>query len=563
MSRRRYAALLLAAIACLFPLANLGSAQSPTDRVARHLAAGEFAAAKQVAMSLPIENRASLLAQVAHGQAATGSPTAAASSLLASNGLSGSTAPMGIPAAGMAGGGAIADFDSLMELIQTTVAPDTWEALGGPSTMSPYPAGVLVDPNGLIRDVAASADADQLTLLRSQSLQQTAPLQRDWLTKSPLRKVSLNRLQHELARQLLSGRSLDSAIHNLAGLSTIQYVFLSEAGDNVILAGPVGGIRLDANQQPIDIETGRVPLRIDLLGMALAAVEQRQPFGCTIEPTPEGIVRSQQVTAEIQSGNLAAAAASPKLKEALGLQNIRVFGTADDTPMAMLMIQADRHMKMLALGTQPMPRGVANYMEIVEATLDQGPLTGSFLRMWFAPQPLNVRCDSQKQAFELSGLPLQLITEQQAADAQGERFAVAADPRAQQFAETFNRHFVDIARQYPLHDRLRGLYDLTAIAQLLHQQMPAEQRMAATGLLARPDQWMQAGAPPARQTESLVVHRRFRKGKTIHSVVVASGGVLLEPGEPLTREPVVYTSLSNVSSQQAKHPVRQDHWWWD
>ena len=40
---------------------------------------------------------------------------------------------------GTAGGGAFADFDSLMNLIETTVVPDTWEALGGNSTMAPYP----------------------------------------------------------------------------------------------------------------------------------------------------------------------------------------------------------------------------------------------------------------------------------------------------------------------------------------------------------------------------------------------------------------------------------------
>jgi general secretion pathway protein D len=38
-----------------------------------------------------------------------------------------------------AGGGSFADFQSLIDLIQTTVVPDTWEALGGPSTMAPYP----------------------------------------------------------------------------------------------------------------------------------------------------------------------------------------------------------------------------------------------------------------------------------------------------------------------------------------------------------------------------------------------------------------------------------------
>ncbi len=43
------------------------------------------------------------------------------------------------PPGGAAGGSSFADFQSLIDLIQTTVVPDTWEALGGPSTMAPYP----------------------------------------------------------------------------------------------------------------------------------------------------------------------------------------------------------------------------------------------------------------------------------------------------------------------------------------------------------------------------------------------------------------------------------------
>jgi len=46
---------------------------------------------------------------------------------------------VGSPGLGGAGGGAFADFDSLIALIETTVAPETWETLGGPSTMQPYP----------------------------------------------------------------------------------------------------------------------------------------------------------------------------------------------------------------------------------------------------------------------------------------------------------------------------------------------------------------------------------------------------------------------------------------
>lgn len=39
---------------------------------------------------------------------------------------------------GGAGGQSFANFDSLIELIQTTVVPDTWDLLGGPSTMRQY-----------------------------------------------------------------------------------------------------------------------------------------------------------------------------------------------------------------------------------------------------------------------------------------------------------------------------------------------------------------------------------------------------------------------------------------
>lgn len=36
------------------------------------------------------------------------------------------------------GGGIVADYDSLIELIENTVSPESWEAVGGPGTMSPF-----------------------------------------------------------------------------------------------------------------------------------------------------------------------------------------------------------------------------------------------------------------------------------------------------------------------------------------------------------------------------------------------------------------------------------------
>ncbi|MGV3482808.1 MAG: hypothetical protein ACO1RT_00170, partial [Planctomycetaceae bacterium] len=62
------------------------------------------------------------------------------------------------PGAGGQGGSSLADFTSLMDLIQTTVVPDTWDALGGPSTMSPYPAGIFVDGDGIVQDAVVTTD---------------------------------------------------------------------------------------------------------------------------------------------------------------------------------------------------------------------------------------------------------------------------------------------------------------------------------------------------------------------------------------------------------------------
>lgn len=56
-----------------------------------------------------------------------------------SMGSQGGFGPGGSPASGAGGGGSFADFQSLIDLIQTTVSPDTWDALGGPSTMREYP----------------------------------------------------------------------------------------------------------------------------------------------------------------------------------------------------------------------------------------------------------------------------------------------------------------------------------------------------------------------------------------------------------------------------------------
>ncbi|XZE52629.1 type II secretion system protein GspD [Planctomycetaceae bacterium SH139] len=89
------------------------------------------------------------------------------------------------------GGAAIADFDSLMQLIQTTIAPDTWEALGGPSTMAPYRANLSLvvstttDVHEQIADLLAS-------LRRLQNLQVTIEVRFITLSDSFYERIGID-----------------------------------------------------------------------------------------------------------------------------------------------------------------------------------------------------------------------------------------------------------------------------------------------------------------------------------------------------------------------------------
>ena len=116
--------------------------------LSQHLQGGEFAAAKQMAQrELPLR-RDHLLAQVAASQSEIGETVSAAGTVRQIESPTARESAM----AGGRGGSSFADFDSLIELIQTTVVPDTWEALGGPSTMSEYPQGIYVDSKGTVRE---------------------------------------------------------------------------------------------------------------------------------------------------------------------------------------------------------------------------------------------------------------------------------------------------------------------------------------------------------------------------------------------------------------------------
>lgn len=466
------------------------------------------------------------------------------------------------PASG-AGGGAFADFDSLIGLIETIVAPETWETLGGPSSIQPYPQGVYVDTAGTLQECAEIARDDVVDDLQAALAAGDRGLPDDWAAwrrPSQLRFVSLRRL-HDL-RSDYEQRSLPipESMFHLAGLSQIDYVFCSD--DDIVIAGPVAGIETHHGWYR-QRTSGRVPIRFDFLVAGLSSALTRQPFGCTIDPTADGLQSAAQVAMEFQQQALPLGIAARSLAAALGRQRIEVFGTAGDRPLGYVMVEADRHMKQLALGIVPSPPGVKTYLDVIDETMDLGPPQDLLLRLWFTAQRRAVRVNDERTVFQLGGSPIRLSGQNERARADGQRGELIRDPRSETFVQSFNDHFAEIRLAFPIYAALESIYQAAAVAELLHRHCDQPHHRELLESLTHFDSCSRYLMPTPLQVESLAVLHTSRSGNQRHHILIASGGVLVHPTHALAADLAEYSPLDSLTPPESGRPRVIQRWWWD
>ena len=531
------------------------------QQVQRHLNAGEFRAAMGFAGQVPVGQRDGVLAQIAGAQGFAGESTAAGSTMRGIGNPGNRNAAL--DEAGGAGGGSFADFQSLIDLIQTTVVPDTWEALGGPSTMAPYPQGVYVDSQGTVRECESLADddavADLRSLLTKSDEAQQDSVTADWQLASSMRCISLRRLLDEWTRAKMSGHPIPESILHMAGISSVQYLFINE--DDVVIAGPVGGIESYQGWYR-DRETGLCPLRLDFLATCLSSAIGNRPFGCTIDPTREGLQRSAAVAVSVQTDEIPIGKAAEHLVSALGMQRVEVFGTAGDTPVGYLMVEADRHMKQLALGIHPMPRGAKSYLDVIDATIAKGPPNELLLRLWFTSKPRRIRADANRKVFEIAGTPIRLSGQNERAVASGQRGHVTRDFRTEAFVESFNENWVAIRSQYPIYAGLESVFRSASVAELVRRFGEERAVRTITESLADAKEHSYL-MPTPRQVESIAKLHHVRSGKKRHNILIASGGVSVKSPETVPFEIESYPSLASMTPPKKSRPKVIQRWWWN
>ncbi|MCA9117808.1 MAG: hypothetical protein KDA79_22210, partial [Planctomycetaceae bacterium] len=232
--------------------------------VAAHLAAGEFGPALELAeQSVDVHERTSLLKQVAEAQLEAGEFTAARGTIRRVP-TADARAELHFDRAttqALGGGGSMADFEQLIELIQSETSGPWEEVDGTGGTISSFDTGVRVDPHGQLHKLTQQEFSGRLDALGNRARQ--ADLNDDMARPGSLRLVSLTRLEQEVARRLKNGQPVVESMRHLAGLSRVEYVFVYPEQNEIVIGGPAEGWSYDDRGLPVGVESGRPMLHLD------------------------------------------------------------------------------------------------------------------------------------------------------------------------------------------------------------------------------------------------------------------------------------------------------------
>jgi hypothetical protein len=511
-----------------------------------------------------------MLAAVAQAQVAAGARQAARNTLgeISDDRIRGyavdqiTTAPTG---AGARGGATMADFDTLIDLVTQTIAPTSWDTVGGPGAIDGFPGGVYVDTSGLMQRLQVADGGRALANLRAKSLQTGG---NDQIGRtSPLRKVSLVRLERELQMCRVLGQPPTDAMKLLAGIHKVRYLFVYPATGDVVIAGPAGDWTYDGEGRAVNVDTGQPVLHLDDFVVLLRnAQQQGGRFTCSITPRQANLAATQAFLSK-PAGTNSGQSRFEQVRDLLGKQDITVEGIEPRTRVARVIVEADYRMKLIGMGLEDGVFGVTSYLDSIEIPDGGAPPAMSVLRWWFTMNYKAVRATPDRQAFEIRGQGAQVLSENEMLTERGERVHTGrSDELNEQFAHSFTKHFDALAAKYPIYAELRNVFDLALVAALVQaEDLPGQTGWHAADF-SNPERYAVSLGTAPTEVETVINQRRVRSGRKIHTIAGVSGGVSVDSGKYVQR-PAIETD--DYGALEAEHhaavpgQLPRDAWWWD
>lgn len=555
----------------VIPTSLAGAQETRVTQFQQHLAAGRFPEAVKVAREASDRKQHdAMLAATALGQLQTGQRDAAfqlATEIYDAPTQQSVKKYMERRLQGPLRGGAQPDFESLIELITATIAPDTWDAVGGPGAIDEFAGGVYVDAVGTLRPLLRTTSSANLTAL--QVAAERPASQAEVRRSSRLRTISLPRLERELQRLAKAGEPVPEEMEVLAGLQRIRYVFVYPESGDLVLAGPAGDWQTNAEERPVSVETGKPVVRLDDLVVIFRHLHSARDarFGCSITPTQDALARTQAFLAESSKTPLRPGRRNAwlaQLRRELGEQDIDVFGLDPRTRVARVMVEADYRMKLVGLGLEEGVLGVDSYLDSLQIPAGQAPPPLDVLRWWFTLNYQAVLANEARSGFELRGQGVKVLSENELLTELGERVHTgASNALNQQFAHSFTTHFAALAKKYPIYAELQNLFDLALVGALLRaEELPARANWEAK-LWSDPQLYSVSLGPAAKRVETVINHRVINKS---HVVAGVSGGVSANPAPLVERDAIEIDKYGLLEAERAGSTARdvpKQRWWWD
>lgn len=413
--------------------------------------------------------------------------------------------------------------------------------------------GVSVNSEGVLANATVDSTNRLIRLMR-ESLQ---PVPSELAQATDMRMISLRRLEDAVATAIRDGKPLSDEMQYLAGLQEIRYVFVDVEHQDIILAGPGEGWKVDKKGAVVGVRSGRPVLLLDDLLVALRTARdaQQNVISCSIDPQPEGLVRLREYMGTLRTmGNPAVTQAN--IEQALGPQKITVTVVPDTSHFARVMIAADYRMKRIGMNLDRSPvAGLPSFLQMVKAS---GGRVGDLMpRWWLEPRYESVVRSPDGMAWELRGGSVKAMTEAAHFSAAGVRQeSVQSDPLAQRWADLFTEKYDQLATADPVFGQLRNCMQMAIVSALIVKEDLTGKSGYSLPTLLDPTQVEIEKLPAPKHVDSVASTLKIRGGW----LVSASGGVAINSYAAIKD----VTENASLASARAKAvPAEPTRWWWN
>jgi len=437
---------------------------------------------------------------------------------------------------------------------------------GGGATGQPAAGGVEIDANHVLSTRMVVANSNALSQQRWQNAQVT--LNKEIQEVSKLRKVSLVRLQREVARMKAAGQSVSDDVRYLAGLTRITHVFYYPEENDIVIAGPAEGFFLNGQNRVVGMESGKATLQLEDLVTALRAFgpggERASLISCSIDPTQEGLQRFQQAYRNVAAnyrGPHQVRQIAQTFYNAMGLQTISIKGVSNETRYAQVMAEADYRMKLYGIGVEQPPVRITTFIEMAQ------PATGGankLQRWYFQPNYDCVKVNEEGTAMALEGSGVKLVCEDESVSSDGKRARKRgkANGASRKFAASFTKNYDKLAAKATVFGELRNLIDMSIAAAFIQKSdlyRKANWDMATFG----DEEKFAIEIYPAPEKVAPVINAVVKQGSLMTPI---GGGVHIQPRVALNSDKASVDTegkIENVRDSITFDSLAEGQWWWD